>query len=1455
MSYERTNIYIGEDNLQSFKNLVNETGTTGFLYFSSNFEDICELKQIDLTPYLTQTDINTFITQNEVNTASNALYAQISSIDLTPFLTQTDINTFITQNEVNTASNALYAQISSIDLTPFLTQTDINTFITQNEVNTASNALYAQISSIDLTPYLTQTDINTFITQNEVDTASNALYTQISSIDLTPYLTQTDINTFITQNEVDTASNALYTQISSIDLTPYLTQTDINTFITQNEVNTASNALYAQISSIDLTPYLTQTDINTFITQNEVNTASNALYAQISSIDLTPYLTQTDINTFITQNEVDTASNALYAQISSIDLTPYLTQTDINTFITQNEVNTASNALYAQISSIDLTPYLTQTDINTFITQNEVDTASNALYAQISSIDLTPYLTQTDINTFITQNEVDTASNALYAQISSIDLTQGGSSVWTDETIYIQYSNIRIFENSIKLVTGSGENPISSYLYYTFTEDPSSVNTLVNQGTGSVLDGEIFNNLTKTTGPLPNTSAYYWNNNLSNQGDNACIKLPKEVIDPIITSMAFTIAYWHKFEDDTTKKPILSLKQDESNDIINIYIDSNKRTNIDIVGNDFYADLSPLDGVFPSATHASGTNLSAMSNRNNDTVFICDAIFPSTITVSACLFEFGGSGIGVWVGIKKDSKGGNYFRARCGNGGSIPTKNGSISGCCCIDIDDFPQDGLSHNVIVSISMSSYTLDVYIDGIFKGSNTSSGSFSQIAGTNGGGWGQSNGSVCTDETTAAWNSNIGASVLDVLKQYTNYYLSNFKTISNTWMTTSSISTNQWHHNVFTMTYINSYLTVDYYLDNVKQTSSALTVPNFTFPTTTVDSYGLIGSNNELFDASPSHISEFRIFDNPVTDVEIGYIFNPSTIPPSTQTYITDFELSNASNNLIEYINNNSSFTYDDSAVSNYIFNVSNELVEYVELNIYDDSAIQNSINTLNTVVSNLEIPAPYDDTNVSNYIFNTSNNLISYVNNNVFDGNYNNLINIPSSFPPISHNHTINDITNLQTTLNSKQNTIIPGQGIKIDGTTLSVRIPPLTTNDIFLYYNNDILNVSSYSAGQGINISNGVISATGGGSTNITGGASTIVTQNLTSNRALISNGSGKVAVSAVTSTELGYLDGVTSSIQNQINNKQNTITGGASTILSTNLTGSRVLISNGSGKVAVSTITFAELSYLDNVSSPIQTQLNNKQNLLIPGSGISIINNTISATGAGGGSSLWSTIPGGIQYVGGKICINDSHEGDTNGIYMWRSNDPNWSIYMSRSGQNNSFSGGYATVGADFSLHAIRIRVLNQNNYGFIIENSSEMCLMSIHGSTGSTYIRGNTGIKHAPTAYALTVGGSVNVLGTVFEASDEKLKKNICNIEEDCCCSKLYRLKGKKYNFKKDKKDTFGFVAQEVQQIYPDLVAESESDGEKTLALNYSAFIPLLLENIKMLEKRISVLERDRKK
>ena len=47
-------------------------------------------------------------------------------------------------------------------------------------------------------------------------------------------------------------------------------------------------------------------------------------------------------------------------------------------------------------------------------------------------------------------------------------------------------------------------------------------------------------------------------------------------------------------------------------------------------------------------------------------------------------------------------------------------------------------------------------------------------------------------------------------------------------------------------------------------------------------------------------------------------------------------------------------------------------------------------------------------------------------------------------------------------------------------------------------------------------------------------------------EDLTASRALVSDGSGDVSVSAVTSTEIGYLDGVSSAIQTQIDTKAST---------------------------------------------------------------------------------------------------------------------------------------------------------------------------------------------------------------------------------------------------------------------------------------------------------------------
>ena len=88
---------------------------------------------------------------------------------------------------------------------------------------------------------------------------------------------------------------------------------------------------------------------------------------------------------------------------------------------------------------------------------------------------------------------------------------------------------------------------------------------------------------------------------------------------------------------------------------------------------------------------------------------------------------------------------------------------------------------------------------------------------------------------------------------------------------------------------------------------------------------------------------------------------------------------------------------------------------------------------------------------------------------------------------------------------------------------------------------------------------------------------------------------LVAKGGGGAAWGSITGTLSDQTD-----LQSALDGKQATITGAATTIDDTDLTASRALVSDGSGKVAVSDVTATELGYLDGVTSAVQTQINSK---------------------------------------------------------------------------------------------------------------------------------------------------------------------------------------------------------------------------------------------------------------
>ena len=144
---------------------------------------------------------------------------------------------------------------------------------------------------------------------------------------------------------------------------------------------------------------------------------------------------------------------------------------------------------------------------------------------------------------------------------------------------------------------------------------------------------------------------------------------------------------------------------------------------------------------------------------------------------------------------------------------------------------------------------------------------------------------------------------------------------------------------------------------------------------------------------------------------------------------------------------------------------------------------------------------------------------------------------------------------------------------------------------------------------------------------------IVGAASTITEDNLATDRALVSNSSGKVAVSNVTLTELGYLDGVTSNVQTQLNKKLE-----KAPVTSVNSkTGAVQLNASDVGALPNTTVIPTKTSQLDNDSgfiSDIPIASDTQLGGIKVGAGLSVTENgVLSATGGGTADAVeWNNV-------------------------------------------------------------------------------------------------------------------------------------------------------------------------------------------------------------------------------
>ena len=213
------------------------------------------------------------------------------------------------------------------------------------------------------------------------------------------------------------------------------------------------------------------------------------------------------------------------------------------------------------------------------------------------------------------------------------------------------------------------------------------------------------------------------------------------------------------------------------------------------------------------------------------------------------------------------------------------------------------------------------------------------------------------------------------------------------------------------------------------------------------------------------------------------------------------------------------------------------------------------------------------------------------------------------------------------------------------------------------------------------------------------------------------------------------------------------------------------------------------------------------------------------------------------------------------------------------------SGNSGSFSGGYITE-ASGSYGSIALGSLTEakGDYGSVaigrgtISTGNHCTVVGMYNDTivetaseitdlSPIFIVGNGDIITKSNALVVRKDGNVSIGngvpnvkfkvgengdGTVAKAnawnlfSDRRHKENIRDIITPMFS--INKLKGRRFRWKASGREDLGFIAQEVEEIFPELVHTDEG-GFKSL--DYSKLVPVLVESVKDLNNRILKLEK----
>ena len=174
------------------------------------------------------------------------------------------------------------------------------------------------------------------------------------------------------------------------------------------------------------------------------------------------------------------------------------------------------------------------------------------------------------------------------------------------------------------------------------------------------------------------------------------------------------------------------------------------------------------------------------------------------------------------------------------------------------------------------------------------------------------------------------------------------------------------------------------------------------------------------------------------------------------------------------------------------------------------------------------------------------------------------------------------------------------------------------------------------------------------------------------------------------------------------------------------------------------------------------------------------------------------------------------------------------------------SGQDNLATGPYTLVtGINNAAHDYAETALGSSAL------ASSGSTTTLSGNPGNTLLKVGNGVGSSRSdALRLLASGDMTIAGTLTQSSDRRLKTNIRTITH--ALETVTRMRGVSFDWtsesRRSSKAQIGFVAQEVQEILPELV--TQPTPESPLAMSYGNVTAVLVEAVKQQQAHIESLE-----